>query len=187
MEPARRIELRLPPYRGGVLPLPLNRRVAGRPGFEPGSSRSKGRAGLPIPPPPIKSPHPVLPRASRSYKERLDVGPRGACPRRDSNAHCRSPRDRDSYRLVYEDKRAATRGRTGSPAVRKRGRKPCAAAWLPGLESNQRAPVSETGRDASNPPGNGAEGAIRTHRPRGLSSRGLAGCRHSRKGAPGGI
>lgn len=50
---------------------------------------------------------------------------------------------------------------------------PCAAAWLPGLDSNQRGGVQSPAGDAYAPPGNGAEGAIRTRRPRGLSSRGL--------------
>jgi hypothetical protein len=53
--------------------------------------------------------------------------------------------------LGYEDVRAATRGRTGSPAVRKRSRKPCAAAKLAILASNQEAPGSEPGGSAEFP------------------------------------
>src|SRR5579859_924832 len=56
MEPARRIELRLPPYRGGVLPLPLNRRVAGRPGFEPEISRVKAERVCRFPHRPSRAP-----------------------------------------------------------------------------------------------------------------------------------
>ena len=68
VEPVRRIELRLPPYQGGVLPLPLNRRDAGRPGFEPGSLSGQSRAGLPLPPAPIKSPRPASNRRPDAYK-----------------------------------------------------------------------------------------------------------------------
>jgi hypothetical protein len=39
--------------------------------------------------------------------------------------------------------RAATRGRTGPSAVRRRSRRPCAAAWLPSLDSNQEPSGSE--------------------------------------------
>jgi hypothetical protein len=40
------------------------------------------------------------------------------------------------YQLRHERKRAAARGRTGPSAVRKRSRKPCAAASLPTVDSN---------------------------------------------------
>jgi hypothetical protein len=42
-------------------------------------------------------------RAVDSASPRTGAFADASCPRRDSNAHCRSPRDRDSYRLVYED------------------------------------------------------------------------------------
>lgn len=41
---------------------------------------------------------------------------------------------------------------TRAARLTRAGPQPCAAAELTGLESNQRAPDSESGRDASNPP-----------------------------------
>ena len=67
--------------------------------------------------------------------DRPVVGPGGECPRRDSNAHCRRSQRRASCRWATRA-RAATRGRTGPSAVRRRSRKPCAAAKLPLMDSN---------------------------------------------------
>ena len=57
--------------------------------------------------------------------------------------------------LGYEDMRADTRCRTGPSAVRRRSRKPCASAWLPGLDSNQQGQGSGPCWDANAPPGIG--------------------------------
>lgn len=86
-EPARRIELRLPPYRGGVLPLPLGRHELGA---------------------------------------------------QDSNLKPAAP----NCQLSYRPPGAATRGRTGPSAVRRRSRKPCAAARIPGQDSDHQRPRS---------------------------------------------
>ena len=57
---------------------------------------------------------------------------------------------------------------------------PCAAAKLPGQDSNLRALGSEPRRDTSNPPGSAMEDASRARMPRRLNSRGLPDCRHTR-------
>lgn len=66
-------------------PAECHPRLAGLTGtarsLDPGASRSDGRDSNPVSP-------------SRSHQP--DGYPWLACPRRDSNAHCRSPRDRDS-------------------------------------------------------------------------------------------
>jgi len=79
--------------------------------------------------------------------------PGAGCPRRDSNAHCRSPRDRDSCRFGLRGHGAATRCRTGPPALRGPGRKPCAAAKLAILASNQETPGPGPGGSANSPNG----------------------------------
>src|SRR5215472_14685220 len=80
MEPAPRIELGPPPYRGGVLPLSPSRHGAGGPGFGPGLSRPK-RDGLPLPQPPSEPPSgadPDLP----PYKGKAAAVCDGMAPRR---------------------------------------------------------------------------------------------------------
>jgi hypothetical protein len=116
----------------------------------------------------------VPPSASRSYKERPVVGPRGAaCPRRDSNAHCPPPQGGASCRW-------ATRTWSRHPVPTRVTRltrarpQPCAAAKLAILASNQETPGPGPGGSAIFPQWpSGAEGASRTRKPRGLSSRGI--------------
>ena len=98
------------------------------------------------------------------------------CAREDSNLHDPqgSPAPRAGAYPVPPRTRAATRGRTGPSAVRKRSRKPCAAAKLGYQASNLENSRVRAGRVCLFPHiPLSAEGAIRTHRPRGLGSRGL--------------
>jgi hypothetical protein len=96
-----------------------------------------------------------------------------SCPRRDSNAHCRSPRDRDSYRLVYEDMEPPP---GVEPGLRPYGGRAAAVrggmAGHPGLEPGNSGVRAR--RVCQIPPmATGAEDATRAHKPRGLGSRGM--------------
>jgi hypothetical protein len=110
-EPARRLELRLPPYRGGVLPLSLNRHSW------PGRTRTC-----------VASP-----------------GSRPGGPCQQSNRPSKRPgggscaADPDPPEAAF-GLRAAVRCRSGPPALREPGRKPCAAAWCARPELNRDAP-----------------------------------------------
>ena len=134
LEPARRIELRLHPYRGCVLPLPLGRHELGAQDSDL-NALGQSRAGLPVPLPPMRAPtecHPrlaVLARDARSLEPGRvrSAGPEPAITRPSTVPVCQ---------LRHERKRAATRGRTGPSAVRRRSRKPCAAAKLGYQASN---------------------------------------------------
>jgi hypothetical protein len=144
------------------------------------SPRSK-RRGSACSPTAHREPLPRVELGWRPYKGQMSAGPRGvvssarlerALPA--TSTPCLLP-------LGYEDERAATRGRTGPSAVRRRSRKPCAAAKLAILASNQETPGSEPGGSAEFPQWPSGTGeASRTRKPRGLSSRGLPDCRHSR-------
>lgn len=103
MEPARRIELRLTPYQGVVLPLPLSRHKLA--GLESNQRRHMvqshgapaGRATGHQSPHQVPPPASVRTRVARS----LDLGAEthgGLCPRRDSNAHCPPPQGGASCR-----------------------------------------------------------------------------------------
>jgi hypothetical protein len=74
-----------------------------------------------------------------------------AYARRDSNPQQHGPQPCPSTRLRHERIRAATRCRTGPFAVRRRSRKPCAAARLAILASNQETPDPESGGSAKFP------------------------------------
>ena len=120
----------------------------------------------------------VLTRNVRS----LDPGARCArrCARRDSDPQPPGPRPGAS---TYWATSTWSRHPVPTRVTRctRAGPQPCAAAKLAILASNQETPGSGPGGSAKFPQWpSGAEGAIRTHKPRGLSSRGLPGCRHSR-------
>jgi hypothetical protein len=83
MEPARRIELRLHPYRGCVLPLPLGRRELGAQDSDLKPSASKA-AALPVELPPIKGLRRVPPRLL-TYKVRCSLELEAECARPDLN------------------------------------------------------------------------------------------------------
>jgi hypothetical protein len=74
--------------------------------------------------------------------------PEAECPRRDSNAHYRSARDRDSYRLVYEDMEPSS---GADPDLLPYGGKVTAVcdgiAEEPGLEPRVRSPVRPSRRE----------------------------------------
>lgn len=172
MEPVRRIELRLPPYQGGVLAVTTEQARAERPGLEPGSSRVKAGRVCRFPTA-HQSPHPVPPGLAVRTRNARSLDPGAACPRRDSNAHCPPPQGGASCRW-------ATRTWSRHPVptrvtrLTRAGPQPCAAAKMAILASNQETPGSEPGGSAIFPQWpSGAEGAIRTRRPRGLSSRGI--------------
>ncbi len=90
------------------------------------------------------------------HKGLADAGPKGiACARpdlnRDAPRGAPAPRASASTWFRHERGRAATRGRTGPSAVRRRSRKPCAAAELAILASNQETPRPERGGSAEFP------------------------------------
>jgi hypothetical protein len=188
LEPARRIELRLPPYHGGVLPLPLSRQELGKRDSDAHLKASRA-CGMPLPHSPSGASSRTRTgtfcvqgrRASDCAKEAnpgvLRPTPRGAARIRDrtlGGSRTRINVALDHARLPACGTSAWSRHPVPTRISRLTGARsqPCVTASLPGLESNQRALGSEPRRDASNPPGISAEGAIRTHRPRGLSSRG---------------
>jgi hypothetical protein len=79
-------------------------------------------------------------REPSAYKAAADCAKEAGCARpdlnRDSPRGPPAPRAGASTHFRHERMTAATRGRTGPPAVRERGRKPCAAAWLGNQGSN---------------------------------------------------
>jgi hypothetical protein len=130
----------------------------------------QSRAGLPIPLPPIKSLLPDPNREPSAYKAAaLPIAPRRPVAgtaadlwqRREDNPAIVRPAGvepastwlspRSVYQIAARAHGAATRCRTGPPALRGRGRKPCAAAWLAILASNQETPGSEPGGSARFP------------------------------------
>jgi hypothetical protein len=115
------------------------------PGPKPGGSASSPTAH--------QSPRRVPPSASRSYKDRPVVGPRGmvssarferALPT--SSTSCLLP-------LGYEDKRAATRCRPGPSAVRRRSRSRARRRGFRGWTRTSEGRVQSPAGDASAPPG----------------------------------
>lgn len=78
--------------------------------------------------------HPGLAVATRDARTLVPVA---WCARRDSNPQHPASRAGLSASVGVRAHGAATRCRTGPPALRGPGRKPCAVAELPGLESNQ--------------------------------------------------
>ena len=176
------------------------------PGVEPGSAtipRSRGRRSeghelgkrdldahliaskatwLPVTPFPIKSPSPGSNWAGRPYKGLPDAGPKGAVRSAGVEPASTWPSTKPVYLFAARAHGAATRCRTGPPALRGQGRKPCAASKVHRSGSWGRTNVDgfRGRRPAIRRSRISAEGAIRTHMPRGLSSRGLAGSLHSR-------
>ena len=112
--------------------------------------RFRAAAPLPTEQPAIRGPHRVLPPASRSYKERPDVGPRGNVRSAGVEPASTWPSTKPVYLIAARAHGAATRCRPGSPALRGRGRsrarRRSCPSWirttmgkrLPGLDSNQR-------------------------------------------------
>jgi hypothetical protein len=163
MEPARGIGPRLPPYHGGVLPLSLSRHELGVQvsNLETLGSKPSGFADSPTAhqePPPRPEPGPSAYKAGA-----LPIAPRRHVPGTAADLWRRSEVDPGIVRSTgFEPAHIELRGHrsgTGTRTPINRLRTCCPAI--------ERSRIS-------------AEGAIRTHRPRGLSSRGLAGCRHSR-------
>lgn len=76
MEPARRIELRLHPYRGCVLPLPLGRHELGAQGSNLEVSAFKARRVCQFPTA-HREPLPRVELGCRPYKGQMSAGPRG--------------------------------------------------------------------------------------------------------------
>jgi hypothetical protein len=142
--------------------------IAGRPGLEPGKDAGPKPAGSACSPTAQWSPRRVLPPASRSYKERLGVGPRG----RVRSAGVEPASTRPSTEPVYLIAARALKLAAGPglepwmsaedairpcvPAVPSRhpvsnrtsrltkaGPQPCAAAKLPIVDSNHEPPGPE--------------------------------------------
>jgi hypothetical protein len=171
MEPVRRIELRLPPYRSGVLPLSLNRHELGTLGSNQ-RFEGQGLAACQLAESPSGAPARCYPGLAVLTRNARTLVPGAACPRRDSNAHYRSPRDRDSCRLVYEDVEPSS---GADPDHTPYGG--AVTAVCDGLAAHRgfepRLPNPESGVLPVERMGIGAEDASRTRKPRGLSSRGL--------------
>jgi hypothetical protein len=173
MEPARRIGLRLTPYQGVVVPLPLSRRELAGLESNPRPVTVKAAGALPTEQPAIRAlPQGRTGQAALTRGTRTPVR-RASCPRRDSNAHCRSPRDRDSCRWSTRtwsrhlvSNRASCLTGAGPQAVR--GGKAGHPGFEPGNSGSRARRICQFSQWPSS-----AEGAIRTHMPRGLSSRGL--------------
>ena len=174
MEPARRIELRLTPYHGVVLPLSLSRHeLAGldsnqrRRTVQSRSAPADRATGH-------RSPSPGSNWAGRPYKGPPDAGPKGITyARRDSNPHLLGPQPSPSA-ICGTSAQSRHPVPTRITRCTRARPQPCAAAKLAILASNQETPGPEPGGSANSPNGHqGAEGAIRTHMPRGLSSRGM--------------
>ena len=142
MEPARRIEPVPRPYQGRVLPLPLGRHELGAQdsNLEALGSKRGGSASSPTAhcePPPGADP------GCCPYKRRPVAGPGGSVRLGGIRTRNYTHLKRARLPVAARARGADTRGRTGPSAVRRRSRKPCAAAWLPGLDSNQRGQTSE--------------------------------------------
>jgi hypothetical protein len=172
MEPARRIELRLRPYQGRVLPLPLGRHELGAQGsnlevsafkarrvclfpYRPSRASPQGRTGLP----PLQGADERRPerRGVLGATRTRTAGDLDAVP---PAVGLRGPESRHpgSNRAIRRTKAKPQAVRGGEAAPH--GFEPrFAASEAAVLPLDERAPS--------------AEGAIRTHRPRGLSSRGL--------------
>jgi hypothetical protein len=97
----------------------------------------QSRAGLPIPLPPTRAPTRCYPGAAVLTRNARTLVPGALCARCDSNAHCRRTQRRDSCHWS-----TSTWSRHPVPTrvscLTGAGPQPCAAAWLPGLDSNQR-------------------------------------------------
>ena len=100
--------------------------------------------------------------------------------RRESNPHQPGPRPGPSTKVRHERLEPLDRLERSPPGYDAGTLPGATEAWAPGAGVEPTSPGSGPGILPLNDPGSSAEGAIRTHRPRGLSSRGLAGCRHSR-------
>ena len=147
---------------------------------------SKARR-LPVTPFPIGAPNRVLPPASRSYRDRERAGllvPGASCARRDLNPHNPPAHGSSTLRLcLWATKTWSPPPASGLLPYRGAGAASrCAARRsLPGLESDQRAPVSETGRDANNPPGIECGRRESNAQAASFEEARSAGCRHSRR------
>jgi hypothetical protein len=108
----------------------------------------------------------------RPYRGRPVAGPKGKYARRDSNPQIHGPRPCPSASCGTS---AWSRHPVPTRIIRrtKAEPQPCAAAWLPGLESNQRGHGSEPCWAAGSPPGIGTRGGTRTRRRRILSASAL--------------
>jgi hypothetical protein len=128
--------------------------IAGRPGFGPGTSGTKGRCSA-VELPPIVSRRPVPIRTARF----TGAGPQPCAAAQSTPGGTRTRKHtllkRARLPVAARAHGADTRGRTGPSPVRRGSREPRASAWLPGQESDLRGPASEAGWDASNPPGTG--------------------------------
>ncbi len=132
-------------------PLPLSRRELGKRDSDAHLVASKARR-LPVTPFPNGAPaecHPRLPFL-QGTSGRWTQGRRvpGGIRTRNLQALDLAP-----LPIGLQAHGAATRCRTGPPALRKRGRKPCAAAQLAILASNQETPGPEPGGSANSPNG----------------------------------
>jgi hypothetical protein len=159
MEPARRIELRLPPYRGGVLPFSLNRH---------GCNRGQGLAGCRLPNSATRAAVRCCPGSPALQEPGRGCAAAAMYPRRDSNAHCLAPHASASCHWAT---RAQSRHPVPTRVTRctRAGPQPCAAAKLPAVDSNHDHPRPERGVLPVRPTGIGTGGAIRTRTAQDLS------------------
>src|SRR5215472_11836942 len=134
MEPAPRIELGPPPYRGGVLPLSPSRHEAGGPGFGPGLSRPK-RDGLPLPQPPSEPPSgadPDLP----PYKGRAAAVRGGAVRSAGLEPATSWLSTKPLCQIGVRAQESRHRVPTPVSCLTRARSQPCVTAWLPGEDSN---------------------------------------------------
>jgi hypothetical protein len=129
-------------------------------------SRPGGSASSPIGHP---SPRQVLPLASRSYKERPDVGPGGVVRSAGFEPAASGISSQPLCHVGVRAPGAATRCRPGVTRCTRAGPQPCAAARLPAVDSNHDHPRSERGVLPVRRTGIGTGGAIRTRAGQGLS------------------
>jgi hypothetical protein len=180
-EPARRIELRLPPYRGGVLPLSLNRRELGAQAsnLEALGSKPSGFADSPTapqePPPGATPDWPFLQGTPGRWSQgRRTLG----------GSRTRINQALNQVRLPDCGTRAWSLWTDSNGLLRVTTPVLCPVSYR-GMAAHRgfepRLPDSESGVLPDWTNGHrGAEGASRTRKPRGLSSRGIPDSRHSR-------
>lgn len=143
----------------------------------------QSRAGLPVPPSPTGAPaecHP--PSASRSYRDRPVVGPRGKVRSAGVEPASTWPSTRPVYQIAARAYGASGRSRTACLSLT---RGPLCRVSYRGMGyrgwNRTSVPLGQGqgGMPATHPVSR-AEGASRTRKPRVLSSRGMPDSRHSR-------